>query len=252
MPTNPNPSCEGSRRTGDRMTPGWVPFARHTAQYDAWFDSGEGRRIFDVETACIRSLLADSPRPWLEVGVGTGRFAEALRIDEGLDPCPAVLRYAERRGIRTRCGSAENLPYADGSFGTVMLIVTLCFLDDPVRAFAECRRVLKEHGKVLVGLVPKDSPWGKAYARQGAEGHPFYSAARFYTTREIVELARRAGFDLEHAASCLPETPGQTVDTHRAARDGIVKNAGFVALRFGGNKKNRAVGRTAPKPGRTR
>lgn len=233
MPANPNPTLEGTGRTGGRRTPGWAPFARLAGQYDAWFDSAEGRRIFDVETACIRSLLADSPRPWLEVGVGTGRFAEALEIDEGLDPCPAVLRYAERRGIRTRCGSAEALPYENGSFGTAMLIVTLCFLDDPVRAFAECRRVLKEDGKVLVGLVPKDSPWGKAYARQGAEGHPFYSAARFYTTRGIIALARRAGFELDQAASCLPETPGQTVDARRAACDGIVKNAGFVALRFG-------------------
>jgi ubiquinone/menaquinone biosynthesis C-methylase UbiE len=250
MPGQAN--CVGRRGHSASRLSGWAPFARHTAQYDAWFDSIEGRRIFDVETACIRSLLADSPRPWLEVGVGTGRFAEALEIDEGLDPCPAVLRYAGRRGIRTRCGSAEALPYENGSFGTVMLIVTLCFLDDPVRALAECRRVLKEEGSILVGLVPKDSPWGKAYARQGAEGHPFYSVARFYRTQEIIALAARSGFDLDQAASCLPEMPGRAVDTRRAARDGIAKNAGFVALRFGVNKKNRTVGRTAPKPGRMR
>ncbi len=237
MPTNPNPSCEGSRRTGDRMTLGWAPFARHTAQYDAWFDSAEGRRIFDLETACIRSLLADSPRPWLEVGVGTGRFAEALEIDEGLDPCPAVLRYAGRRGIRTRCGSAEALPYENGSFGTAMLIVTLCFLDDPVSALAECRRVLREDGNILVGLVPKDSPWGLAYARKGTEGHPFYAAAKFYTARQVVGIAEQAGFYLNRAASCLFKGPDQPVEKHERFKERVVKGAGFVGMLFGINTK---------------
>jgi len=31
-------------------------------------------------------LLKDLPRPVLEVGVGTDRFAEALRVPYGIDP----------------------------------------------------------------------------------------------------------------------------------------------------------------------
>jgi ubiquinone/menaquinone biosynthesis C-methylase UbiE len=155
----------------------WTPFERLAERYDAWFDSEKGRRVFMVEANCIRDLLEEMPRPWLEVGVGTGRFAVALGVDEGVDPSPAVLRRAAQRGIRTRIGRAEEMPFGDGQVGVALLVVTICFLDDPRQAFEECRRVLRRDGYAVVGLVPKDSSWGNAYARKGNEGHPFYSVA---------------------------------------------------------------------------
>ncbi|NLE67721.1 MAG: class I SAM-dependent methyltransferase [Lentisphaerae bacterium] len=212
---------------------GWAPFERLAERYDAWFDGERGRRIFRVEADCIRGLLKDMPRPWLEIGVGTGRFAAELGMDEGIDPSSAVLKYAAGRGIATRIGRAEELPFSGGRFGVVMLVVTICFLDNPGLALGECRRVLRSDGHAVVGLVPRDSAWGKMYARKGAEGHPFYSAAKFYTAREIVKLAERAGFRLNQAASCLFEEPGLEVDRYQRPREGVVADAGFVGLRFG-------------------
>ena len=54
------------------------PFEQFADRYDAWFDRERGHRIFGVEAQCLRALLEGVPRPWLEVGVGTGRFAHAL------------------------------------------------------------------------------------------------------------------------------------------------------------------------------
>ncbi len=224
---------QGMSQRSHQPAVGWRPFERLAGRYDAWFDSPTGRRLFRVETRCLRGLLAGAPRPWLEAGVGTGRFAEALGVDEGVDPSRAVLRYAVRRGIKTRRGRAEDLPYADGRFGLVLLVVTICFLDHPGRALAECRRVLTRKGKLVVGLVPRDSLWGKSYACQGARGHPFYAAARFYTAKEVVALAGQAGFALDRAASCLFEQPGHPAPGNPRPRAGIVKNAGFVGLCFG-------------------
>ncbi len=209
------------------------PFDRLADQYDAWFDSQKGRPIFRVEAECIRELLCDAPHPWLEVGVGTGRFAVAFNVDEGVDPSPAVLTYASRRGIRTRLGSAEALPYENNRFGATFLITTICFLGDLAQAFCECRRVLREDGYTIVGMVPKDSPWGESYARMGADGHPFYSAARFYTTPHVIGLAEQTGFYLNRAASCLFEEPDQKVAAYGRPRGRILKGAGFVGLRFG-------------------
>jgi ubiquinone/menaquinone biosynthesis C-methylase UbiE len=211
----------------------WVPFERLADRYDAWFDSEKGRRIFRAEAECIRDLLVEMPRPWLEVGVGTGRFAVALDIDEGVDPSPAVLRYASQRGVQTRLGRAEELPYEGNRFGVTLLVVTTCFLDDPAQALRECRRVLREDGYAIVGLVPKDSRWGEAYARKGIEGHPFYSAAQFYTAGEVVGIAEQAGFYLNRATSCLFEGPDRTVERYQRPREGVVADAGFVGLRFG-------------------
>lgn len=212
---------------------GHAPFERLADKYDAWFDGEEGRRIFRVEVECIRRLLSGISRPWLEIGVGTGRFAAALGIDEGIDPSGAVLRYSARRGIRTRKGTAEALPYKSGRFGAAVLVVTICFLDDPLRAFSECRRVLLDDGCAVVGLVPKDSPWGRLYALKGKMGHPFYSAARFYTCGQVIEIAEQTGLYLNGATSCLFEHPGEKIISFKNPRDGIVRNAGFIGMRFG-------------------
>lgn len=43
-------------------------------------------------------------------------------------------------------------------------------------------------------------------------------------------MAAAAGFDLERAASCLFSPPGEQLNDAR--REGIVQDAGFVAMRF--------------------
>jgi SAM-dependent methyltransferase len=137
---------------------------------------------------------------------------------------------ARRRGIRVRHGCGEELPYANGVFDGVLMVVTVCFLSDPGKAFAECARVLKGNGGLVMGLVPADSPWGEFYAQRGREGHPFYAAARFYTSHRVLELGQAAGFLFDHAVSCLFSPPRAPVDGGR--QDGIVPGAGFVGLRF--------------------
>jgi ubiquinone/menaquinone biosynthesis C-methylase UbiE len=206
------------------------PFDRLAARYDAWFDSRDGRPIFELEVACLGDLMAPGGGRWLEAGVGTGRFAQALGVEEGVDPSVPMLAFAAKRGIRTRRGRGEDLPYPDGSFDGVLMVVTICFLSEPESAMRECARVLTEGGHLMVGLVPSDSAWGRFYARRGRGGHPFYSVARFYSTQEVIRMADSAGFGIVRAASCLFSAPGERLDGLR--REGIVAGAGFVAMDF--------------------
>jgi SAM-dependent methyltransferase len=223
-----------SRMTSNPSTqaPGAVPFDRLADQYDHWFDTGRGSRLFQIELEAIRDLLAGAPRPWLEVGVGTGRTAAALGFDEGVDPCAAALALAKRRGIRVRPGRGEALPFADGSFGVTMLMVTLCFLEEPLLSLKECRRVLQDDGCLIVGFVPRDSRWGRAYLRKGEAGHPFYSVARFYTVREVIRLGEQAGFRMDRANSTLFEAVEGPLAETTTFRAGALRGAGFVALRL--------------------
>jgi len=212
------------------------PFDTEASRYDEWFDSSDGRVIFAQEVACLRSLLGKTVGRWLEIGVGTGRFAQALMIREGIDPSSTMLAYASSRGIRTQLGYGENLPYSENSFDGVLMVVTICFLADPVKAFEECRYVLKEEGRLIVGLVPADSAWGELYAQKGCEGHHFYSVARFYTCDQVVSIADSAGFIFDSARSCLFTPPGEPVND-LSIREEVVTNAGFVALQF--TKRNK-------------
>lgn len=214
------------------QAPGAVPFDRLADPYDHWFDTDRGSRLFQIEVETLRDLLAGEPRPWLEVGVGTGRFAEALGFDDGIDPSEVALALAKRRGIRVHSGRGEALPFADGSFGVAMLMVTLCFLEEPLSSLKECRRVLRDDGCLIVGFVPRDSRWGRAYLRKGEAGDPFYSVARFYTVREVIRLGEQAGFRMDRANSTLfdaVEGPMAETTTFRA---GALRGAGFVALRL--------------------
>lgn len=207
------------------------PFDSAAAEYDGWFDSDDGRTIFAQEVACLRELMGPRAGRWLEVGVGTGRFAAALGVGEGTDPAASMRALAEQRGVRTTDGVGECLPYPARSFDGVLLTTTLCFLTDPARALYECRRVLRHAGRLVVGLVPANSPWGRLCAQKAAEGHRIYSAATFRTPDEVIGLTSGAGFSFHEACSCLL-TPPKSVGGLEPPHAGIVSEAGFVALAF--------------------
>ncbi len=208
------------------------PFDGIAARYDAWYDSPEGRAVFDEEVEALLLVKGRMPGSWLEVGVGTARFASAFGVEDGVDPSLSMRSIAAQRGIRAREGVAEALPYGDGSFDGVLVVATLCFTTDPARSLREFVRVLRLEGALVIGLVPSGSPWGQEYARRGAAGHPIFSHARFFDVDETVCMAARAGLVLTDAASALLQPPGKaTVQGHRVER-GAVPGAGFVALRF--------------------
>jgi ubiquinone/menaquinone biosynthesis C-methylase UbiE len=220
-PENRDPGVEMSTTVFDRLAD----------RYDAWFDSERGAALFRAEVECLERLMPDDRSDWVEVGVGSGRFAAALRLPEGVDPSRALLEMAAARGITPIHGVAGKLPYGDNSLEGILLVVTLCFLDDPDRAMREFARVLRPGGWLVVGIVPADSAWGRLYMREGEQGHPFYSVARFYTTEQATEMAARHGFAFRRAASALGEDPAHAPATPQIA-DGPLPGWGFSAMLF--------------------
>ena len=101
--------------------------------------------------------------------------------------------------------------------------------------------ILMVPGALLIGLVPKNSPWGQGYMEEGKHGHPFYSAATFYTCREIIRTAEREGLFLEDSRSCLFKDPDADVERYQQPREGMIEDAGFVGMRF------KSEGKRSPK-----
>ena len=173
--------------------------------------------------------MPPGPGPRLEVGVGSGRFAAALGLEVGLDPARAPLRLATGRAVAVVQGAGEQLPFGDGTFAGVVFVVTLCFADDPAALLGEARRILAPSGRLLAGVVPLDSAWGRRYEAQGRAGHPFYQSARFLTLAEHRRMLTGAGLTITGAYSTLTQAPsGEPVEEE--AHDGAVPGAGFVAL----------------------
>lgn len=142
----------------------------------------------------FREILASLPRPWIEIGAGSGRFAEALHIDTGLEPSLNLKKMAELRGIKVTRASGEDRVFPRGSFGTAFLIVTLCFLEHPLLVLRRTEEMLIDGGKVVLGLIVGESLWARFYLQKKEEGHSFYGIARFYYYDQVLGLLREAGF----------------------------------------------------------
>ena len=212
-----------------RANPTAQAFEDLAERYDAWYDTESGRVLFDLELGVLRPLLAGTAGPRLEAVVGSGRFAAALGLDVGLDPAEAPLRLAKARGVRVLRGVGSQLPFRDNTFGAVALIVTLCFVENPAGVLAEVGRVLRPGGRLVVGLVPLDSAWGRSYEEKGRSGHPFYRHARFQTLAEHRRMLATAGFRLVEARSTLFQAPSEE-PVVEPVQSGAVAGAGFVAL----------------------
>ena len=159
----------------------------------------------------------------LEVGIGSGLnipFYEAGKVSKviGLDPSPELNEMAEKVVAKTAVengldveiilGSAEDMPFPDDHFDSVVITYTLCTIPDAETANLEIRRVLKPGGKLIFcehGLAPDagvakwqgriDPIWGKI-------------AGGCHLNRDIPELITGAGFTIETMEQMyLPSTP---------------------------------------------
>ncbi len=204
-----------------------APFEAHTERYDQWFEDHED--AYRSELAALRRLVPETGRG-LAVGVGTGRFAAPLGVEVGLDPAESPLARARERGVEVTRGVAEHLPFRDGAFDTVLVVTTVCFVDDIPRMLAEADRVLAASGRLVVGYVDRESPLGRVYQEHKDE-NPFYREATFVTTDELREELAAAGFtDTAFVQTIFG--PLEEVDGPEPVEEGY-GDGSFVAVRAG-------------------
>jgi ubiquinone/menaquinone biosynthesis C-methylase UbiE len=166
------------------------PFEKYTDRYENWFE--RNKYVYQSEINAIRQILPDFKKG-VEIGVGSGRFAEPLGIKFGIEPSSKMRKIARDRGIKVVDGTAENLAFKDCSFDLALMATTLCFLDDERKAFMETYRILKYGGYFINGFVDKNSRVGRIYQRNKQKS-VFYRTAVFFNTEEVVKLLKKTGF----------------------------------------------------------
>jgi SAM-dependent methyltransferase len=169
------------------------PFDTHPDEYDLWFI--QNQNVFQSELKALRNVFSAEGRG-VEIGVGSGIFAEPLGIPEGIEPSEAMRNRAKQRNIKAINGIAENLPYPDRSLDFTVMITTICFVDDVYKSMYEAHRVLKDGGSLIIGFVDKDSPVGREYLAHKEES-VFYREAVFYGTEELYGILDDTGFIIE-------------------------------------------------------
>jgi ubiquinone/menaquinone biosynthesis C-methylase UbiE len=107
-------------------------------------------------------LLREAQGRTLEIGAGTGlnlpHYTDAVSDLILAEPDPHMAKRLRERlereppapsSVGVIEAAAEELPFDDGSFDTVVSTLVFCTVEDPARAAAEARRVLVEEGRLL-------------------------------------------------------------------------------------------------------
>lgn len=182
----------------------------------ALFDAGEfnriegralGRRdaVARRRLARIATLLGMAPADMrlCDVGCSRGQFVAAARAAgcnaEGVEPAPQIAQIARDAGLPVRTGLLEAQHYPEATFDAVTLFEVVEHLREPLPLLAECRRVLKPGGIVLISTGNAAS-WSAAVLGAGWD---YFDMTRdgghisFFNPRSIRVLAANAGFRVE-------------------------------------------------------
>ena len=197
------------------------PFESFSKVYDEWFERNPQK--YKLELKAVKTFIPQNAKG-LEVGVGSGKFAAPLGIKTGVEPSNKMAQIAESLGINVIKAIAEALPFEDESFDFVLMVTTICFVDDIKKSFKEAHRVLKKDGFIVVGFVNKDSELGNKY-QKNRDKSKFYKEATFFSTSEVVDLLKDAGFkSFEIKQTLLPQ------DEKKDIIDGFGKGS-FVVIK---------------------
>jgi SAM-dependent methyltransferase len=116
----------------------------------------------DLEGRVLQLVAEGSPRDVLEIGSGDGSFSDRMRSElsarvVSIDLSEHMVELARSRGLDARVGDAQNLPFPDESFDTVVANWMLYHVPDLDRALAEVRRVLRPGGRLVAVTMSSGS-----------------------------------------------------------------------------------------------
>ncbi|MCL6590486.1 MAG: class I SAM-dependent methyltransferase [Firmicutes bacterium] len=150
-----------------------------------------------VERLCNRYYWAGrycEKKDVLEAACGTGqglgylaKIAKTISAGDYSDKILAIAKkhYGDR--IELRQFDAQQLPYPDNSMDVIILFEAIYYLPSAEKFVSECRRVLRNQGKVLIATANKDL----------YDFNPSPYSYRYYGVMELNDLFAKYGFQAD-------------------------------------------------------
>ncbi len=124
-------------------------------------------------------------------GQGLGYIARSAKrviggdIDEN-NLQSATTYYQGRKNIEIHKLDAHQLPFPDKSFDTIILYEAIYYLQEPEKFFRECKRLLRNSGRLLLSTVNKE--W--------SDFNPSPFSTRYFSARELSNLLQSHQFQV--------------------------------------------------------
>jgi ubiquinone/menaquinone biosynthesis C-methylase UbiE len=192
---------------GRKTMPVHFTAAEIRAKYDRmarWYDVGEMALEWAGLRRLRRELFARVSGRVLEVAAGTGRnFAFYARGSQvtALDLSTAMLARAIPRvpnghvAVQFAAADAQELPFPERTFDSVVSSLALCTFPEPERALAEMARVTRPEGRLFLLEHGRSDRRGVAgWQDRKAEWHARSMACHW--NRDPLALAQAAGLDI--------------------------------------------------------
>lgn len=182
--------------------------------YDTFFAAAER----DGMAARRKELLSNARGRVLEIGAGTGLNVDSypatldrLVLTEPSEPMAKrmVDKVAESPlNPEVVIATAEELPFEDASFDTIVSTLVLCTVPDPAAALAEIQRLLAPGGQLLLLEHVRSESADSAKWQDRLETPWRLYGNGCYCNRDTISMVESAGFswdELEHGT--IPHAP---------------------------------------------
>jgi SAM-dependent methyltransferase len=165
------------------------------------------RSLRERAARMVMWLKASQRGRLLDVGCGSGLFMrEMLNLGWdviGVEPDYRAAYIAkEKFGLDVYQSNLEQAGFADCTFDAITMNNVLEHLTDPLRAIAECRRILKLKGR-LVLLTPNAASLGHKYFQRDWRGLEPPRHLFLFTPNNIRHAIENTGLYVEHVKTVV-------------------------------------------------
>lgn len=209
-------------------------------RHSVWQPAQDGRDPTTIALAVARAL---APGDVLEIGCGTGDFAERLVAEHpgarvvATDASTRMVELTAAGGVEARVADAGDLPFPDASYDLVAAMWMLYHVPDLDRVLAEVRRVLRPGGHLLAVTNGDEHV---ADLRREAGGAPLVTRfssqngeavlGRHFAAVSREDLRPRAVFPDHATAAAYLASSQEDVDWRLPAFDGPREYLGEVTV----------------------
>ncbi len=170
----------------------------------------------------------------LDVGCGAGSFLGYMQQIgwevEGVDFDPVAARNASLKGVQVRVGSLESQLYPDASFDAVTMSHFIEHVHDPRELVAECRRILKPGGQLVI-VTPNSESFGHGlYGKYWMHLDP-PRHLHLFNARNLSRMVVGAGFHQARTFTSIRDAYGMFIGSQSIKRTGGYDMSGAPALK---------------------